>query len=98
MVIKVLYFNFSGDNLDIYVKTSHMTSERKNRDLHLFTSNVIFSRVATIDMSNDSPKTEPSNLSAADVLLSSNELQKEKLVHAYSILLQRTLCQLPAFV
>ena len=37
----------TGDNLDIYVKTGHKSLERSNQDLHLFASNIIFSRVCT---------------------------------------------------
>jgi len=50
-------FISTGDNLDIYVKTSNLGIDRRNKDLHLFTSNVLFSRVATIDMNNDPPQT-----------------------------------------
>lgn len=59
----------TGDNLDIYIKRSNLTSDSRNLDLHLFTSNIIFSRVATVDMNNDIPNTDVSQLSADDVLL-----------------------------
>lgn len=87
----------TGDNLDIYVKTSKLTSEKRNQDLHLFTSNVIFSRIATTDMSNTKPNVEANKLTADDVLLTSGSLKQEILAYAYSVLLARILCKLPAF-
>ncbi|CAG2188523.1 unnamed protein product [Mytilus edulis] len=46
----------TGDNLDTYVRTSNLGIDNRNKDLHLFTSNVLFSRSSTIDMNNDPPK------------------------------------------
>lgn len=91
------FFFLVGDNLDIYVKTSKLTSEKRNQDLHLFTSNVIFSRIATTDMSNTKPNVEANKLTADDVLLTSGSLKQERLAYAYSVLLARILCKLPAF-
>lgn len=45
----------TGDNVDVYVKTTSLNRERRNKDLHLFASNIIFSRTATIDMPNTPP-------------------------------------------
>uniref|UniRef100_A0A8W8MKD7 Uncharacterized protein n=1 Tax=Magallana gigas TaxID=29159 RepID=A0A8W8MKD7_MAGGI len=45
----------TGDNVDVYVRTSSLNRERRNKDLHLFASNIIFSRIATIDMPNTPP-------------------------------------------
>ncbi|KAL5017472.1 hypothetical protein ScPMuIL_007061 [Solemya velum] len=87
----------TGDNLGIYVKTSNLGINRRNKDHHLFTSYVLFSRVATIDMNNDSPKTDLCKISSEQMLLNNNYLQRQKLIHAYSVLLGRILCKLPAF-
>jgi hypothetical protein len=38
----------TGDNLDIYIRTGHQSLDRSNKDLHLFASNIIFSRVCFI--------------------------------------------------
>jgi hypothetical protein len=38
----------NGDNPDIYVRTGHKSLERSNQDIHLFASNIIFSRVGII--------------------------------------------------
>ena len=35
----------TGDNLDMYIRTGQKSLEKSNRDLHLFTSNVLFNRV-----------------------------------------------------
>lgn len=86
-----------GDNLDIYVKTSHLTSEKRNQDLHLFTSNILFCRIAPVDKSNEKPNVDLVKLTADNVMLSSESLQQERLSYAYGILLARILCQLPAF-
>lgn len=79
------------------MKTSNLSSEKRNKDLHMFTSNVIFSRVATTDMNNEQPKVNVTSLTADDVLLSGNMPQREKLIDAYSTLLGRILCQIPFF-
>ncbi|XP_060586522.1 ATP-dependent DNA helicase RecQ-like [Ruditapes philippinarum] len=36
----------TGDNLDIYVRTDHKSLDKHKKDLHLFASNIIFSRIA----------------------------------------------------
>lgn len=74
MIIKHLQSNplvkITGDNLDQYVKASQLTAQNRNKDLHLFTSNIIFPRVASVDICNDPPKVDIGNLSAENVLLS----------------------------
>ncbi|XP_069124032.1 uncharacterized protein [Argopecten irradians] len=84
----------TGDNLDIYVKTSQINTERRNQDLHLFTSNIIFSRLARIDMDNKPPRTDVNNIGAEKILLSDD--QKDQLLDAYGILVGRIMCRLPA--
>jgi hypothetical protein len=88
---------FIGDNLDLYIKRSHLASDKRNLDLHLFTSNIIFSRVATLDMSNEIPNTDTSRLSADDVLLKANDPERLKFMDVCCVLLCRILCQLPFF-
>lgn len=83
--------------MDIYIKRSKLTSESRNLDLHLFTSNAIFSRVATVDMNNDYPQVDTAALSYSDVLLKQDSLDRKRLVSAYETLLARILCQLPYF-
>jgi hypothetical protein len=74
-----------------------MSREKRNKDLHLFTSNVIFNRIARVDMDNQPPSTDLSKLNAESVMLRGNTLQKAKLEEAYAVLLGRTLCQLQKF-
>jgi hypothetical protein len=86
----------TGDNLDIYIRTSHMSSEKQNRDLHLFTSNLIFSRVATTDMSNSPPGTCASTISVDDCIIQAAE--KDCLFNSYAIIIGRLFAnKLPAF-
>lgn len=42
----------TGDNLDIYVRTGLQSPERSNKDLHMFASNIIFSRVSKVKKAN----------------------------------------------
>lgn len=60
---------FTGDNLDQYVRASQLTAESRNKGLHLFTSNLILSRIAIVDMCNEPPKVDIAKLSADSVLL-----------------------------
>ncbi len=39
----------AGDYLDMHERMGHQSTEKRHRDLHLFTSNVIFSRIAETD-------------------------------------------------
>lgn len=87
----------TGDNLDIYVKTLHLSKDRRHKDLHVFTSNVIFSRVATVDMSNVAPNVDTADLNCDKVLMAEQSQEKAKFMHAYSVLLKRILCKLSAF-
>lgn len=48
-------------------------------------------------MNNDPPKTYLCKISAEKMLLNNNDLQRQKLIHAYSVLLGRILCKLPVF-
>lgn len=81
----------------MYVKASQLTAGNRNKDLHLFTSNIIFPRIATIDMNNDNPKVDIRTLSAKSVLLASDSPQCGRLKYSYCVLLVRILCTFPAF-
>lgn len=89
--------SLTGDNLDQYVKASQLTAQNRNKDLHLFTSNIIFPCVASVDICNDPPKVDIGNLSAENVLLSPDSAKREKLKYSYCVLLARILCTIPAF-
>ena len=51
---------------------SKRTSDSRNLDLLLFTSNIVFSQVATIDMNTEIPDNDVTKLFADDVLLKAN--------------------------
>ncbi|KAH3882690.1 hypothetical protein DPMN_006634 [Dreissena polymorpha] len=76
---------FSGDNLDVYVKTNHVGKEKKrHKDIPLFASNIIFSRVSSVDMSNVVPQVDASKLNSDSVLM--KETDKAKLLGVYLML------------
>ena len=78
-------------------EASQLTAQNRNKDLHLFTSNIIFPRVASVDICNDPPKVDIGNLSAENVLLSPDSVKRERLKYSYCVLLARILCTFPAF-
>ena len=59
----------AGDNLDIYIKTAHERQTTSNTDLHLFATNLIFSRVATPDLDNTTPDINCDEIEAEHVTL-----------------------------
>lgn len=79
----------------MYVRTSSLNRERRNKDLHLFASNIIFSRIATIDMPNTPPGTNVEQLKSEHLLMTG--MEKAKFLSACSVLLARILCKIPAF-
>jgi hypothetical protein len=40
----------TGDNLDVYIKRNIISGMNKNKDIHLFASNIIFPRISKITM------------------------------------------------
>lgn len=48
-------------------------------------------------MNNNPPKTDLRQISSESMLLSNNELQKQKMEHAYSVLIGRILCKFSGF-
>jgi len=86
----------TGDNLDMYIHTSHMSSEKQNRDLHLYTSNLIFSRVATTDVSNSPPGICANMISVDDCFPS--DLENDCLMNNYAVIIGRLFAdKIPAF-
>ena len=85
-----------GDN-SIFSVFPNIWSSVRLKNLHLFTSNIIFSRVASVDICNDPAKVDTGNLSAANVLLSPDSAKRERLRYSYCMLLARILCTIPAF-
>ncbi|KAK6175941.1 hypothetical protein SNE40_014314 [Patella caerulea] len=97
LIIDKLKFNplikITGDNLDVYIKASQLFTDKRNKDLHMFASNVIFSRIARMDMDIESPNVDVNSIQAADVLLSS--YQQEQLLDVYGVLIGRIMSKLP---
>ena len=84
----------TGDNMDIYIRTEHQSTERANKDLHMFTSNIIFPRVYCHHLSNEEPTVGPVRI--PDILLTQQD--KDQLLDAYAVLVGRLLCHnVPAF-
>lgn len=63
----------------------------------MFTSNILFSRIAKADMSDQAPQVDTAQLKAEDILLSPQGMQRQKLTHAYSILVSRIMCNMTTF-
>ncbi|XP_050399680.1 uncharacterized protein LOC126816910 [Patella vulgata] len=84
LIIDKLKFNplikITGDNLDVYIKASQLFTDKRNKDLHMFVSNVIFSRIASMDMSIESPNVDVNSIQAADIY------QQEQLLDVYGVL------------
>ena len=71
----------TGDNLDVYIRKDIVTSTKKNLDLHLFASNIIFPRLANESISNippNIPEITPDNISW-------NRQQKANIVNSYKV-------------
>jgi len=79
----------TGDNLDIYVRTNHITSENHSKDLHMFTSNIILSRIATTDLDNRAPQINSTEILPEDCLLNGHE--SHSLLTGYAVILGRLL-------
>ena len=85
----------TGDNMDFYVKTNHQSTERAHKDLHYFVSNIIFSRVATPDLSTSQVAVDRQSIIPA--MLLPHGLYLERLQHCYMIILARIISDIPAF-
>ena len=81
----------TGDNLDLYVRTNHVSSENRNKDLHMFTSNIILPRIATIDMDNSPPQIDPREIRPEDCLL--NDSESACMIGGYALVLGRLLAE-----
>ena len=82
----------TGDNLDIYVRTQHQSSDRQHKDLHMFTSNIIFSRLPHYFRDEDVSSRRPVDVNSVapeDLMLSPTE--RSHLLKCYSVLLGRIL-------
>mgnify|MGYP001553681566 CR=1 FL=1 len=79
----------TGDNLNMTVKRSQETSTQGHEKLDCFTSNMIFSRVATHtrDISNNPPMINEKNITP-DKFVPSKE-EKETAIDTYAIIIAR---------
>ncbi|XP_048244381.1 uncharacterized protein LOC124126857 isoform X2 [Haliotis rufescens] len=85
----------TGDNLDVYIRSSKVGSTKNdNKDLHMFASNIIFSKFADINLSTSPPPLSSTCINASDVL--PNEDTLNKLSSAYIVLIGRILKDIPA--
>lgn len=68
-----------------------------HKDLHLFTSNVIFSRVSTPDLSTTVPQVDPTSITSRGMLISGSTTDTNCLQDAYRVIVGRMLTKLPQF-
>ncbi|XP_060556001.1 uncharacterized protein LOC132716696 [Ruditapes philippinarum] len=86
----------TGDNLDIYVRTGHKSLERSNQDIHLFASNIIFSRIVKPGLySMVKPLCDLQSLTPE--LFFPSEQDRESLRRSYCVMLARILMGLPTY-
>jgi len=71
----------TGDNLDVYIKRDIISGMNKNKDIHLFASNIIFPRIAKITMEN----TRPANQQISNTNLTFNDQQRSHLLNLYKV-------------
>ena len=88
-----------GDNLDMFLRVGQQTSERQHKDLHYFTSVVMFSRLADVLPALNA---EPRRLTYGEVqarpVLELQPVWKEVLFAGYRAVIGRILASnLPAF-
>jgi hypothetical protein len=85
----------TGDNLDMYIKTGHQSTEKQHKDLHLFASNIMFTRIATPDLSIQQPVFNHESVSADEFI--PHAAYKDTLLNSYCVLVGRIISVLPAF-
>jgi hypothetical protein len=71
----------TGDNLDVYIKRDIISGMNRNKDIHLFASNIIFPRIAKITMEN----TRPANQQISITNLTFNDQQRSHLLNLYKV-------------
>lgn len=90
------YFNLIlGDNVDVYVRISLLNRERRNKDLYLFVSNIIFSRIVIIDMFNIFLGINVEQFKSEYLLMIG--MEKVKFLSVCSVFLVRILCKFFVF-
>lgn len=90
------YFNLIlGDNVDVYVRISLLNRERRNKDLYLFVSNIIFSRIVIIDMFNIFLGINVEQFKSEYLLMIG--MEKVKFLSVCSVFLVRILCKIFVF-
>lgn len=72
----------TGDNLDVYIKRDVITATTRNKDLHLFASNIILPRIANTTFSNEEPIKLP-HISAKNIEIKSQ--QRVHLIKSYKV-------------
>ena len=88
-----------GDNLDMFLRVGQQTSERQHKELHYFTSVVMFSRLADeIAGLNDEPRQLTYGEVQAGPVVELEAACKETLLAGYRAVLGRILASnMPAF-
>ncbi|KAJ8299423.1 hypothetical protein KUTeg_023483 [Tegillarca granosa] len=63
----------TGDNLDVFIRTGNQAIDIRNKDLHLFASNAISTRIARPDMDTTQQPIANEAISGADMFLKNTE-------------------------
>lgn len=77
--------------MDIFIRTGNQAIDIRNKDLHLFASNAISTRIAKPDMDTTQPAVDTNAISGADMFLTDAEFNT--LQSSYIILVWITIFQ-----
>jgi hypothetical protein len=79
--MEIFWAKVTGGNLDVYIKRDIISGMNRNKDIHLFASNIIFQRIAKITMEN----TRPANQKISITNLTFNDQQRSHLLNLYKV-------------
>ncbi|KAK3099684.1 hypothetical protein FSP39_007984 [Pinctada imbricata] len=79
----------TGDNLDIHVRSSRQGLDRQHKDMHMFASNVLSTRISSPDIDNQCPQNN--KLDPCKIVL--HGFHADILMLSYKILLSRIVCK-----
>jgi len=85
-------FVFVLDNIDWEVKVHDMRSDKQNTSVHVVATSIVFDRITTIPLADDSPKKTLSDCNLMDLFtLSDEEIRCTR--ERYKIFIGRILCE-----
>ena len=83
----------TGDNLDVFVRTQHQSSDKQHKDMHLFTSNIIISRLPIFYSEGDICDVRPKDLDIKPEHFILSATERGHLLDSYAVLVGRMMCK-----